>query len=97
VNSGIFQRQRDARFQGHSAALQGSCFHPSGKQLRRASYDHTVKLWDVSGARSARHGLSSQRTDWGWCGYLPASVKSPEQVAAAFRSDAVYFALCEGC
>ena len=38
-------------FKAHSAAVTGAVFHPDGKQLATASYDHTVKLWDVGGAR----------------------------------------------
>jgi WD40 repeat protein len=38
-------------FKGHAGAITGVAFHPDGKQLATASYDHTVRLWDVSGAR----------------------------------------------
>src|SRR5258708_6446334 len=48
--------------QGHTAAVVSLAFSPDGKTLASASYDGTLKLWDVTSGkgrstRTVKHGL----------------------------------------
>src|SRR5262245_21040482 len=35
------------QLEGHRAAVSALAFHPDGQHLASASFDHTLKLWDV--------------------------------------------------
>ena len=41
------------RLLGHTEAIFGVGFHPSGRRLASASHDHTVKIWDIATGRVA--------------------------------------------
>lgn len=41
-------------FAGHNAALSGAKFSAGGKLLVTGSFDHSLKLWDVTTARELR-------------------------------------------
>src|SRR5262249_60252474 len=39
---------------GHTAAAGGGAFSPDGHTLATASFDHTIKLWDLSTGQNTR-------------------------------------------
>ena len=50
-NTGTWTRLKTLR--GHRDALLGAALRPDGKMVATASYDQTVRLWDVATGRSA--------------------------------------------
>jgi WD40 repeat protein/serine/threonine protein kinase len=41
----------DGLLEGHKGIIRNVCFSPDGKQLISASFDETVKIWDVAAAK----------------------------------------------
>jgi WD40 repeat protein len=39
---------------GHRAAVYAVAFRPDGERMATASFDHTIKIWDVSAGRVVR-------------------------------------------
>src|SRR2546430_1203418 len=40
--------------QGHQAAVSAVAFRPDGRRLASASFDHTIKVWDVATGLAVR-------------------------------------------
>ena len=39
---------------GHRAAVYAVAFRPDGERMATASFDHTIKVWDVESGRAVR-------------------------------------------
>src|SRR6185295_5512930 len=55
------QAQTIRQFTGHTAPVFSVAFSKDGKRLASASFDHTIKLWDVSSGKVSRT-LTGHRT-----------------------------------
>ena len=54
----------ERRLEGHTAQLHGAVFTPDGKRILSASYDQTVRLWDVESGKEVCRFFG--HTNWAW-------------------------------
>jgi WD40 repeat protein len=54
------QGQSIKELRGHHAAVYAVAFRPDGERLASASFDHTIKIWDVNAGRVVRTFLGHE-------------------------------------
>jgi len=54
----------ERRLEGHSQQVHGAVFLPDGKRILSASYDQTVRLWDVATGKEVCRFFG--HTNWAW-------------------------------
>ncbi len=51
---------------GHRAAVYAVAFRPDGERMASASFDHTIKVWDVDSGRVVRTFPAIRTKCWRW-------------------------------